>query len=220
MSDLASALVLASDECNNPRKNSQNPHLKNRFADLKEVLATVKPVLAKHGLAIMQLVSGDAGAMESETVTVVTSEPTTLPDGKTGPAKTQSTTTTTAKTGVGTVSVKTVLIHAASGQQIETSQTLRAYQPGTNEAQAGGIAITYARRYAILALLGIVGDEDGDGSDYGEEKPAKRGISEEGEAAAIKGMEALGAWWKALSDEGRSKVDIEALKTIAKGGAK
>jgi len=36
-----------------------NPHFKNRYADLAEVLNTVRPVFARHGLAIIQSVSSD-----------------------------------------------------------------------------------------------------------------------------------------------------------------
>lgn len=37
-----------------PTKNAVNPHFKNRYADLAQVLHVARPVLAKHGLAILQ----------------------------------------------------------------------------------------------------------------------------------------------------------------------
>ena len=48
---LAAALAEAQGEVENATKNSQNPHLKNRYADLAEILNTVRPVLSRHGLA-------------------------------------------------------------------------------------------------------------------------------------------------------------------------
>lgn len=52
---LFAALVAAQSEMRNPPKDSINPHFKSRFADLATVLDTVKPVLAKHKLAVVQL---------------------------------------------------------------------------------------------------------------------------------------------------------------------
>lgn len=41
-------------EVKNPANTAVNPFLKNKYAPLDEVLNTVRPVLAKHGLAISQ----------------------------------------------------------------------------------------------------------------------------------------------------------------------
>ena len=57
------------------------------------------------------------------------------------------------------VTVNSILGHA-SGQSISSVLTLPVIG-GT--AQAVGSAITYARRYALMALVGIVTDEDDDG---------------------------------------------------------
>ena len=53
------------------------------------------------------------------------------------------------------------LIHAPSGQ--ETAGTVPLI-PSKRDAQGLGSAITYARRYAIMAVLGLVADEDDDGA--------------------------------------------------------
>jgi hypothetical protein len=55
VSKLFAALVAAQAEMRNPPKDSVNPHFKSRFADLATVLDTVKPVLAKHKLGVVQL---------------------------------------------------------------------------------------------------------------------------------------------------------------------
>lgn len=51
---LAAALVAFQAEAENVSKNSQNPHLKNRYADLAQVRDSTAPLLAKHGLAVIQ----------------------------------------------------------------------------------------------------------------------------------------------------------------------
>jgi hypothetical protein len=58
---LFKALVQFQAECGSPRKNATNPHFKSKFADLGEVLETAKPVLQKHGLALLQFPCGGSG---------------------------------------------------------------------------------------------------------------------------------------------------------------
>lgn len=60
----------------------------------------------------------------------------------------------------GRITVTTRLFHK-SGQWLETSLSLR---PAADDAQKIGSAITYARRYSLSSLLGIVADEDDDGN--------------------------------------------------------
>lgn len=208
---LHQALALAIAECNNPKKNAVNPHLKNQFADLKEVLATVKPILARHGLTVVQLIGGTAGTL----TTVATS--TTRPSGTGSKGElltaTESSTVTTATAGVS--ELRTILIHAESGEKIESVQQLKNHQPGTNEAQSSGINITYMRRYALLALLGIVGDADGDGSEYdwNAPKPSNKLLMDAEAAAQSK---TLREFWKGLSQKDRDALapEIERLKAI------
>jgi len=58
----------------------------------------------------------------------------------------------------GGITCETVLLHS-SGQWI--SETL--FMPSAKQdAQGFGSAITYARRYALMAICGVVGDEDDD----------------------------------------------------------
>lgn len=58
---LFAALAAAQAEVENATKASVNPHFKSRYADLAEVLNTVRPVFAAHGLSIIQStgLSGD-----------------------------------------------------------------------------------------------------------------------------------------------------------------
>jgi len=66
--DLASALAKAQGEFQNPNKNAFNPHYKNWYADLAEILATIRPVLAKYGLSVLQCPSIEADRTEVETI--------------------------------------------------------------------------------------------------------------------------------------------------------
>lgn len=46
-----------------------------------------------------------------------------------------------------------------------------------NDAQGQGSALTYAKRYAAMAALGIVADEDDDGNAASKKQPAKPAVS-------------------------------------------
>lgn len=59
-----------------------------------------------------------------------------------------------------TVTVFSTLLHE-SGEWISSSLTLK---PSKADPQGTGSAITYARRYGLAAILGIVADEDDDGN--------------------------------------------------------
>lgn len=52
---LAKALAAAQIELANPVLNKTNPHFKSKYADLATVLNAVRPVLGKHGIAVMQI---------------------------------------------------------------------------------------------------------------------------------------------------------------------
>lgn len=55
----------------------------------------------------------------------------------------------------------TILIHSESGEWIESSYVMPVAKQ--NDPQAMGSAITYARRYALGAILGLNIDDDDDG---------------------------------------------------------
>lgn len=217
---LWAAIAAASAEVNNPKKNAENPHLKNSFADLKEVMATVKPVLARHGLVIVHELGGTSAT--TTTTTITKSKP--KMDAAGQPMKTakgdaimDSETQTETRHSTGETTVKTVLVHAKTGEKVESTQSLRNHQPGTNDAQSAGIAITYMRRYAVLALLGIVGDADGDGSEYDWMPRETSPVIAKAEAEAAKGAEAFRAYFKSLPPADRDKItpELERLKKMA-----
>ncbi|MHB0764695.1 ERF family protein [Stutzerimonas sp. NM35] len=52
INELATALAKAQGELENASKSSSNPHFKSKYADLAEILNTVRPVFANHGLHV------------------------------------------------------------------------------------------------------------------------------------------------------------------------
>lgn len=54
ISNIATALGKAQGELKAIQKDSVNPHFKNSYASLDTILETVRPVLAKHGLSLVQ----------------------------------------------------------------------------------------------------------------------------------------------------------------------
>ena len=68
INELATALAKAQGEIENASKSSTNPHFKSRYADLAEVLNTVRPVFAAHGLAVSQFPSYESGIVSVETI--------------------------------------------------------------------------------------------------------------------------------------------------------
>ena len=118
LDQLAAALTKAQAELPTIPKTGTGNY--GKFAELTEVVTLCRPILAAHGLAVVQSPSRAAD-------------------------------------GVATLS--TMLLHE-SGQFIEDEMALAVEKPGP---QGQGSGISYARRYAYCAVLGIVADEDDDG---------------------------------------------------------
>ena len=76
-------------------------------------------------------------------------------------------------------SVKTIVFHAESGEQLECSTEIPqgVQLKGMNDFQVLGSAITYIRRYALSAALGLVTDKDTDAT--GEQAPKEENPKEE-----------------------------------------
>jgi len=98
-----------------------------KYADLADTLSMVRPILAKHGLAVTQTASN--------------------PDDN-------------------TVAITTTLIHS-SGEWMSFHPLLL---PNGRTAQETGSAITYGRRYSLLAVLGLAAEDD-DGASAAPRQP-------------------------------------------------
>ncbi len=129
---LATSLALAQGELGDATKSSTNPAFKSKYADLAEVLQTIRPTLAKHGLSFVQGTGYDPTTKHA--------------------------------------TVTTRLMHK-SGEFIEDQLTVKV---GKDDAQGLGSAITYGRRYALAAMIGIAqDDDDGNGASTKAPKPSK-----------------------------------------------
>lgn len=115
ISAISAAVSAFQGEIEQPALNRENPYFKSRYVDLSGVLKSAQKLLAKNGLAVMQIISGG--------------------------------------------DIITLLTHK-SGQWIKSICPIGNYKT----QQERGSAITYTKRYAICAILGIAADTDDDGN--------------------------------------------------------
>ncbi len=103
-------------------------------------------------------------------------------------------------------SLTTRIVHADTGEHVESTMSLvlAKFDP-----QAQGSALTYARRYALMAFLGLVADEDTDGQSRSAKPQADTSapVSQEGFATEAQRKRLF-----ALAKE--NGVDTPALKEI------
>jgi len=151
INELAAALSAAQGKMEAAAKDSANPYYRSTYADLASCWSSIRAPLSEHGLAVLQPVSIEASA-----------------DGI-------------------RVSVETVLAHA-SGQWVSGVASwvpMRQSKDGGAKAewvpaqdpQAVGSCITYARRYALCAMVGVAPEDDdanaASGVQYRPEEPQK-----------------------------------------------
>lgn len=65
---LAKAIALSQLHVENALKSSTNPHFKSKYADLAEILNTVRPVFSANGVAIVQTPTFESGVASVETM--------------------------------------------------------------------------------------------------------------------------------------------------------
>lgn len=154
---LTAALAAAQGELPHIKKDNVakiNGGRDHRWVDLATLLAAVRPVLSRHGIALLQRTDIRDGAMV----------------------------------------LLTELRHP-SGEIIDTVYPVCV---PTARHQDMGTAMTYARRYALCALLGIAAEEDDDGATAAETPPVKSAkpkppTDDELKLRASKAIEALAA---------------------------
>lgn len=112
---ISTAVSAFQGEIEQPALNRENPYFKSRYVDLSGVLKSVQKLLAKNGLAVMQIING--------------------------------------------TDIITLLTHK-SGQWFKSVCPIGNYK----SQQDRGSAITYTKRYALCAILGIAADTDDDGN--------------------------------------------------------
>ena len=102
----------------------------------------------------------------------------------------------------------TTLIHGPSGEWISATYPLMVTDKECTP-QGYGSALTYARRYGLSAVMGVIADEDDDGNAASKRAPAKQeptGIEADlirasGKRAAEEGMDAFKKWGESLTTE-------------------
>src|SRR5271170_44596 len=114
--NLAAAFSKFQAEVDNVPKDAINPFFKSKYASLENVIDTVRPHLAKHGLSVSQFPDGDG--------------------------------------------LTTILMHS-SGEWLSAPSKMT---PKDATPQGQGSAITYLRRYALSAVLGLATEDDDDGN--------------------------------------------------------
>ncbi|WP_308636144.1 ERF family protein [Paenibacillus silvisoli] len=57
--NLAVALTKFNGEVHQIAKDAKNPHFKNRYATLDNIVEEIRPILQKHGLSVLQIPGGD-----------------------------------------------------------------------------------------------------------------------------------------------------------------
>ena len=65
---LSKAIALSQLQVENASKNAKNPHFKSNYADLAEILNTVRPIFSANNIAIIQLPTFDSGVASVETM--------------------------------------------------------------------------------------------------------------------------------------------------------
>ena len=111
------ALLAAQREMPALQKSGINPHFRNRYVPLEELISAVVPVLNKYGIVLIQAPTYHEGQPALQTIL------------------------------------------RCNGESIEATMPLLCAK---DDPQGQGSAITYARRYSLMAMLGLSADEDDD----------------------------------------------------------
>lgn len=135
ISKLAVALIAVQSEVRGVAKDSKNPDYKSSYASLDAIIAEVRPVLTRNGLAVVQGATtphsdenGRIAAVAVETMLVHSS---------------------------GEWLSNTAIMPVVG-------RMLKGGGRADADPQSGGSALTYGRRYGLAALLCLAADEDDD----------------------------------------------------------
>lgn len=139
IANLAASLIAAQAEIKTIGFDSVNPFFKSKYASLTTILETVRPILARHNLAIVQ------GA----------NTPHTDDHGQLSALYVESTLIHASGEWITSGVVMPVGV-----TPVEKGSDVR-----MPTAQNAGAAVSFGRRYALAALLSLATDEDVDGND-------------------------------------------------------
>jgi len=114
------------------------------------------------------------------------------------------------------VTIETVFLHD-SGESIRCGKL---HVPASkNDPQGYGSALSYARRYSLMAACGIAPeDDDGNAAAQATQKAAQRAVASAFDAqlvaAANQGSEALKAVWQSLTVDARKAVGAQRMSEL------
>jgi hypothetical protein len=127
INELASAMAKMQGELESAAKSSENPFLKNKYADLATVWDVCRLPMSKNGLSLIQQIR-PATVLIGDTIVYSNDK----------------------------AMLVTTIMHSSG-------QWMRSVCPiitSKQDAQGMGAGITYMRRYAMCAMLGITQDDD------------------------------------------------------------
>lgn len=130
INELAAALSKAQGQMEGAKKDTQNPFFKSKYADLASVWEAIRKPLSENGLSVVQGTSIRSFIPAESTIAM--------------------------DFEADALILETTLLHA-SGQWITSITPVRAKD---DSPQAMGSAITYARRYALAAIVGVYQEDD------------------------------------------------------------
>ena len=70
---LAAALMVFQSEVKDPSRDGENPHFRSKYVQIDGLLAAVRPILAQHGLSVVQSTGGDGQNVTITTMILHTS---------------------------------------------------------------------------------------------------------------------------------------------------
>ena len=140
IANLTLALSIVQGKMTHAIKDSANPFFKSKYADLESVWDVCRSLLSENGLAVMQF-PGDINFVQLE-----------KDNGDINIATRMSLTT---------------IISHKSGEFMSQEMSVPVTKP---DAQGAGSALTYMRRYALAAVVGVVQADD-DGNAASSPKP-------------------------------------------------
>jgi hypothetical protein len=210
MKNMYAAFIKAQQGFNKLVKDSTNPFYKSKYADLAGCFEAISESLHNNGIGIVQVTHPSDHGVTVESIAKYTND-----DGTSGENRTIH----------HGITVETILVHE-SGESI--SSGLLSVPANKQDPQGFGSALTYARRYSLMAVCGLAPeDDDGNAASkkvempkvYREQKPEKPKNKEDEEAkmflwtTLVKGKykdnpKAAGQWIKSTC--GKVYADLKA----------
>jgi len=140
IANLTLALSIVQGKMTHAIKDSANPFFKSKYADLESVWDVCRSLLSENGLAVMQF-PGDINFVQLEKEN--------------------------GDINIATKMSLTTIISHKSGEFMSQEMSVPVTKP---DAQGAGSALTYMRRYALAAVVGVVQADD-DGNAASSPKP-------------------------------------------------